>query len=374
VGGALVESDVPLEPESEAVLELVGGTRHDIVPFRVVRCHSSVVESRLIYWGACAFTQPLELNELLQPPAVDGTPSTIDHSDRFDIAVRTTVERFVSLTDGEAGSVRSLRASQVTELVTALQEVSHSQSFDSVGEAIRYLLAVVTAALQRGDDDHAITFRLIEERLHAALPWLTARFAAAPTSSTAVDKEALYFKLPTAGGGGPSVLNVELSKGSIFEDWQFRLLKTSMYLAALLRPLSDGGASPPIEGRERRRHVRVRGRFDGRRLGAISMALAIRDLSLEGCFVDSLNDEESGRQFTMEVLLPDEGRITVRAEVVCNRPGFGFAVRFIETSEDARSRLARAVAARTGTVVNSGGATNVIGESADCQCALSTFA
>ena len=48
------------------------------------------------------------------------------------------------------------------------------------------------------------------------------------------DKEVLYLKVPASDDTFSQVLNVELPKDSMLEDWQFRLLKASTYLAAFL--------------------------------------------------------------------------------------------------------------------------------------------
>ena len=84
----------------------------------------------------------------------------------------------------------------------------------------------------------------------------------------------------------------------------------------------------------------------------------IHDVSIAGCFVDSLSEEREGRELTLEIHFPDEGLVTVKAEVVCSRPGFGFAVRFIDVSEESRACLARVVAARAGSIMESGGSTD----------------
>jgi PilZ domain len=356
-GGALIESEVPLMPESEATLELIGDSQKSTVPFRVVRCHVSTVESRLLYWGACAFTRPLELADLLRPKSNDPTTSPEDHVDRFDITVKAIVERNISLADGGAGPRRSASAGQVRELLTLLREVSRSRPADPGEHSIKDVLGIVIAALERGDKQ-GVAHLLIEERLDAALPWLKARFAAAPALPATADTEALYLSLPTAAGTPSRVLNVELPMGSILEDWQFRLLKATTYLAALLEP------APAGEGKDRRRHARIRGRFEGRQLGAINMRILIHDISETGCFVDSYHEERSGRRLTLEVHLPDDGWITVQAEVVCSRPG-GFAVQFIETPDETRTRLARFVAARAGSLVNPRPANDLLGNRAE---------
>lgn len=64
-GGALLESDARLQPESEAMLELVGSNRHVMVPFRILRCQVAALGDSLRYRGACSFKTPLDVNELL---------------------------------------------------------------------------------------------------------------------------------------------------------------------------------------------------------------------------------------------------------------------------------------------------------------------
>jgi hypothetical protein len=338
------------------MLELIGDSRKVTVPFRVVRCHVSTVQSRVLYWGACAFTQPLKLTDLLQRRSDDLTETKDDRADRFDVAVRTIVERHVSQGDGDEQTLASARASQATELSALLRELSRSQDIDPGDHAIKNLLAIVITALQRSDGHGvAIALRLIEEQLDAVLPGMTCRFSSSPTLKALADKEVLYLKVPTSEGTFPQVLNVELPKDSMLEDWQFRLLKASNYLAAFLtppRPLESPVESPD-ERQDRRQHVRVRQRLDGRRLGAIAMRLVIHDISETGCFIESTYEEERGRQLTLEVHLLNEGWITLRAEVVCNRAG-GFAVRFIEMSDEIRGCLARMVAEQTGSIMNAG--------------------
>src|SRR5580692_2805250 len=53
VSGALFETEFRLQPGSESVLELVGGGKDALVPFRVVRSHVSDLRGGLRYRGAC---------------------------------------------------------------------------------------------------------------------------------------------------------------------------------------------------------------------------------------------------------------------------------------------------------------------------------
>ena len=45
-------------------------------------------------------------------------------------------------------------------------------------------------------------------------------------------------------------------------------------------------------------------------------------------------DTPVGQKLSLRISLPFEGIITVKAETVYVRPGFGFAVRFIELSDE----------------------------------------
>jgi hypothetical protein len=63
-GGVLLETNARLQPESEALLELFGSARQTIVPFRVLRCRIAALDGSPKYLGACAFKEPLDLDEL----------------------------------------------------------------------------------------------------------------------------------------------------------------------------------------------------------------------------------------------------------------------------------------------------------------------
>jgi hypothetical protein len=79
VRGALFETGLQLRPGSESALELTGGGKQTVVPFRVVRCQVSDLTGGLRYRGACAFKRLLELGDL-QPsfsPNSDDLPGDI---------------------------------------------------------------------------------------------------------------------------------------------------------------------------------------------------------------------------------------------------------------------------------------------------------
>jgi len=89
----------------------------------------------------------------------------------------------------------------------------------------------------------------------------------------------------------------------------------------------------------RRKAQRVTGPFDGCRLGLIDTPLLIYDLSEGGCFVNSLYDTPVGQKISLKLTLPYEGVVTLHAETVYGRPGFGFAVRFVDVSDETRACL-----------------------------------
>jgi hypothetical protein len=95
----------------------------------------------------------------------------------------------------------------------------------------------------------------------------------------------------------------------------------------------------------RRQYDRVPGPFDARRLGLLETPVCLYDLSLGGCFVNSLHEQQEGTALTLKIDLPREGWITVEAVTIYPRPGFGFAVRFVELTPEAEACLERAIRA-----------------------------
>ena len=92
----------------------------------------------------------------------------------------------------------------------------------------------------------------------------------------------------------------------------------------------------------RREHLRVPGPFEGVRTGFLQTPLQIFDLSLGGCFVNCLLDQQEGVVFNLKIDLPHEGWIALKAETVYRRDG-GYAVRFIEMDDITWKRIERAL-------------------------------
>ena len=101
--------------------------------------------------------------------------------------------------------------------------------------------------------------------------------------------------------------------------------------------------TPLVATKESRKDHRVTGPFDGCRVGLIDTPLLIYDLSEGGCFVNSLYDTPIGQRLVLRITLPYEGVVTVEAETVYVRPGFGFAVRFVDLSDETYACLGRAL-------------------------------
>src|SRR5689334_9934037 len=92
--------------------------------------------------------------------------------------------------------------------------------------------------------------------------------------------------------------------------------------------------------RTRRRYERVTGPFDGLLEGPV----LVYDLNLGGCYVNSPQEPAEGTMLTLKIQLPQEGWITVSAEVLY-RLQHGFAVCFLDLDDDNALRIARTVEA-----------------------------
>lgn len=81
---------------------------------------------------------------------------------------------------------------------------------------------------------------------------------------------------------------------------------------------------------DRRETARLHGPFDGWRLGELDTPVRIYDIGAGGCFVHSMHEERPGIVLTLRIDMPSGVTVQVRAETIYSRPGFGFAVRFLD--------------------------------------------
>jgi hypothetical protein len=63
-GGMLLETETPLSPNSNVVVELTGAASPILIPSRVLRCRAASLSEILTYQGAFAFKRPLTIPEL----------------------------------------------------------------------------------------------------------------------------------------------------------------------------------------------------------------------------------------------------------------------------------------------------------------------
>lgn len=95
---------------------------------------------------------------------------------------------------------------------------------------------------------------------------------------------------------------------------------------------------------ERRNHERVQLPLETRWEGMSGRHTArISDISLGGCFIESLGQVTDGERISFEIQLPTGNWMPLTGEVVYNYPNLGFGMRFRELSEAERDLLADVV-------------------------------
>ena len=98
----------------------------------------------------------------------------------------------------------------------------------------------------------------------------------------------------------------------------------------------------------RRRSPRITGPFKAQWCGVLRVPLVIHDLSVGGCFILSNGTTIPAQRMTIELHLTDGECIVVDAKPLYVRKS-GFAVQFINVSEDTHRRLQSALARLGGT-------------------------
>jgi two-component system response regulator (stage 0 sporulation protein F) len=102
---------------------------------------------------------------------------------------------------------------------------------------------------------------------------------------------------------------------------------------------------------EQRKHARIHGPFEGYRIGVIDARVTIYDLSEGGCFVNcATTAPETGRSLVLKIEIPDEGWVCLKSQALYAKPGYGFAVSFVEVPHEAAERLKRGMGRRQGLV------------------------
>ena len=69
----------------------------------------------------------------------------------------------------------------------------------------------------------------------------------------------------------------------------------------------------------------------------------ISDISLGGCYMESLAQVIVGEEIQFEIQLPTGGRMPLRGKVIYHQPNLGFGVSFIDLSMMARNVLTHVI-------------------------------
>ena len=95
----------------------------------------------------------------------------------------------------------------------------------------------------------------------------------------------------------------------------------------------------PAEVDNRRLHRRALGPFVGRRGSLLPVPIRVHDLSVGGGLIECFHEEPLGRRINVEIELPVEGWVMLTAEIVSIRANYGYAVKWIDLSPEAQSKL-----------------------------------
>lgn len=92
---------------------------------------------------------------------------------------------------------------------------------------------------------------------------------------------------------------------------------------------------------ERRREARKRVLYEVRWQGLSGKHMArISDLSMGGCFIDTVGRSESGEFIVFEIRQPDDSWLELRGVVASVDPKVGFSLHFTSLTEDEQRSLA----------------------------------
>ena len=225
-GGALLDSPVPLRPDSLLSLQLSGRGIETVVEFRVLRCQvGSIDAAGPTYRAACEFMRLIDL-----PAAGPGAAQEISPGGfvGLDQALKQLLERA-----GFAGG-QSLDADCVIQALRALQMRAIRQPMDPIGNLLAGLLGHVVPALERATSLPAI-LRLVEEQLRQTVPQATLRL---PGSSDVPSSGVRSTLIRVPGAPIHSTLvSIDIPRGVVLNDWQSRTLRITSRVIGLLQCL-----------------------------------------------------------------------------------------------------------------------------------------
>lgn len=236
VGGALLDSPVPLRPDSLLTLQIDGRDFDKSIPFRVLRCQiGALLPERPVYRGACVFTSLIEL-----PTDCTGGARLLTHPGAFvtlDLALKQLVER-----TGPTGTLGALDAKSVKQSLETLRDKALKSPLDPIAQPLAGLLDRVVPVLDRyrGLDD---LLPWIENQLRRTVPPVSLRLVGADTP-VRVGMKSVLIQVPGSRATS-SWVSVDLPRGFVLSDWQSRVLRVASRLIALLQRI-DRADSPSV--------------------------------------------------------------------------------------------------------------------------------
>ena len=234
VGGVLLEADVPLRPGARLTLEIAGqGDQPAIAPMHALRCEIAMLDRTTArYRGACEFVRPLELPALMAKPQPDPT------TQRFmtlDASLKMLVDRYRRDPGG------TLDIPDVVRVLANARRPGIDGGRRRLARQAARGFAADGRHCTRARGQPAPCLAAIESRLRVALPQVDVRLTDGPLPPTGSGAEMILFRPDRLTDLG-CVLNVEMPHGSTLDDWQFRLLRSSMHLCSLF----DASAVPDV--------------------------------------------------------------------------------------------------------------------------------
>jgi hypothetical protein len=238
-GGALVETQVQLRPNSAIVLQLTCTDLGMVVPSRVLRCHVSALHSGLWYRSAFAFTRSLNVPDLLvpSPQLLDLPPGDYVHT---EFALKTIVDRYIELEDCDEHDATSNPRTMLLDALQLLRASAEQRTHPSDRKLAAMLSAVVSVIQGRASVSAALL--QLQQQLRQTLPLLSIGISGLPIPPSD-GAESIYFDLTADSRRPARVLNVQFAAGFVPDAAQFRLLKTAAYVVTLLR-----ACGPPSKG------------------------------------------------------------------------------------------------------------------------------